>query len=89
METRFFRHKPVTINGKQIVIARSGWSFQGGFELYLDGSEYGEFVWDMLLKQELISMCGQGARILLSGLKAVSFHLAMMLPWTIRRLRLD
>ena len=31
-----------------MVLARSGWSHQGGFELYLQGSEYGEAVWDAL-----------------------------------------
>ena len=31
-----------------MVIARSGWSHQGGFEIYLDGSDYGEALWDLL-----------------------------------------
>ncbi len=48
--TRFFRHKPVSVQGKQMVIARSGWSVQGGFELYLDGTEYGEALWDQLFE---------------------------------------
>ena len=36
--TRFFRHKTIQVQGKDMVIARSGWSHQGGFEIYLDGS---------------------------------------------------
>ncbi len=50
VETRFFRHKTVEVEGKQMIIARSGWSLQGGFELYLDGSEHGEALWDRLFK---------------------------------------
>ncbi|MEM7428450.1 MAG: dimethylsulfoniopropionate demethylase [Pseudomonadota bacterium] len=48
VETRFFRHKTVVVEGREMIIARSGWSLQGGFELYLDGAEHGEAVWDML-----------------------------------------
>ena len=31
-----------------MIIARSGWSKQGGFEIYLDGFENGEALWDEL-----------------------------------------
>ena len=48
VDTRFFRHTWVEIAGKPMVIARSGWSLQGGFEIYLDGTENGETLWDML-----------------------------------------
>jgi len=33
-----------------MVIARSGWSHQGGFEIYLDGSQHGEALWDTLFE---------------------------------------
>ena len=33
-----------------MIIARSGWSKQGGFEIYLDGFEYGEALWDTLFE---------------------------------------
>ena len=46
--TRFFRYQTVSIQGHEMVIARSGWSHQGGFEIYLDGSDYGEALWDLL-----------------------------------------
>ncbi|MCP5073295.1 MAG: dimethylsulfoniopropionate demethylase [Rhodobacteraceae bacterium] len=46
--TRFFRHKTLQIGGKDMIIARSGWSKQGGFEIYLNGSEHGEALWDRL-----------------------------------------
>ncbi len=50
VNTKFFRHKSITFQGKEMIIARSGWSHQGGFELYLDGFEYGEPLWDTLFK---------------------------------------
>ena len=46
--TRFFRYQTVSVQGHEMVIARSGWSHQGGFEIYLDGSDYGEALWDLL-----------------------------------------
>ena len=50
VDTKFFRHKRIDVNGRQMVIARSGWSLQGGFEIYLDGSEHGEVLWDQLFE---------------------------------------
>ena len=50
VETRFFRYKTIAFQGKNMIIARSGWSHQGGFELYLDGTKYGEPLWDMLFE---------------------------------------
>lgn len=48
VDTRFFRHKPITFNGQQMIIARSGWSRQGGFEIYMVGFKNGEALWDTL-----------------------------------------
>ena len=48
--TKFFRYKTINFQGKDMLIARSGWSHQGGFEIYLDGSEHGEAMWDMLFE---------------------------------------
>ena len=50
VDTKFFRYKTISFQGKEMIIARSGWSHQGGFELYLDGSEYGEPLWDLLFE---------------------------------------
>ncbi len=47
---KHFRHRRVTVAGTEMVIARSGWSHQGGFEIYLEGSELGETLWDMLFE---------------------------------------
>lgn len=46
----FFRHKKLKIAGQEFIICRSGWSKQGGFEIYVDGSIHGEAVWDELMK---------------------------------------
>lgn len=52
---RHFRHRPVSVAGIDMVIARSGWSRQGGFKIYLEGSGNGEAPWDVLFEagQEL------------------------------------
>ena len=50
VDVRFFRHKTVDVQGKDMIIARSGYSKQGGFEIYLDGSEHGEALWDTLFE---------------------------------------
>ena len=50
VNTKFFRHNSISFQGKDMIIARSGWSHQGGFEIYLDGTEYGEPLWDMLVE---------------------------------------
>lgn len=49
-ELGFFRHKNYNIGGRDYLIARSGWSKQGGFEIYLDGAQHGEKVWDILFE---------------------------------------
>ena len=46
----FFRHARFKIGGTDYLIARSGWSKQGGFEIYLNGSQNGEKVWDILFE---------------------------------------
>ena len=45
---RFFRFRETELDGIPVVVARSGWSKQGGFEIYLrDGSLGGE-LWDRI-----------------------------------------
>ena len=43
---RFFRFKWFEFQGVQMAIARSGWSKQGGFEIYLPDSKLGNALWD-------------------------------------------
>ncbi len=44
----FFRFERLAFEDTTFVVARSGYSKQGGFEIYVEGSEYAEAVWDAL-----------------------------------------
>jgi dimethylsulfoniopropionate demethylase len=48
-ETKFFRHKTIHFQGQDMVIARSGWSRQNGFEIYVDGGQHGPALWDHIM----------------------------------------
>lgn len=45
---RFFRYARLPFQGKDIIVARSGYSKQGGFEIYVEGSDIAEPLWDAL-----------------------------------------
>lgn len=45
---RFFHFRLLEFGGKELVVSRSGYSRQGGFEIYVDGSNLGEPLWDAL-----------------------------------------
>lgn len=45
---RFFRGEMLEFQGHSMYVARSGWSKQGGFEIYLDDPSLGEALWDEL-----------------------------------------
>jgi len=49
-ELRFFRFRETTVSGIEVLIARSGWSKQGGFEIYLKGSEHALDLWDLIFE---------------------------------------
>jgi dimethylsulfoniopropionate demethylase len=44
----FFRFSELGFQGRLLVVARSGWSKQGGFEIYLDDSALGGALWQAL-----------------------------------------
>lgn len=44
----FFRFIETEIAGTRVLLARSGWSGQGGFEVYLQDSRFGEALWDTI-----------------------------------------
>lgn len=46
---RFFRHMRVDVGGKPMILARSGYSLQGGYELYFEGLNGGGELWDLLM----------------------------------------
>jgi dimethylsulfoniopropionate demethylase len=43
---RFFRFAEIEFQGQKMFMARSGWSKQGGFEIYLNDSSLGLDLWD-------------------------------------------
>lgn len=45
---RFFRFAELAFEGHDFVVARSGWSKQGGFEVYVDDAEKGQALYDAL-----------------------------------------
>ena len=49
-DIRFFRFKMLEFQGQSLVVARSGYSRQGGFEIYVDGSDLGMPLWNALME---------------------------------------
>ena len=45
-DIKFFRYKKLPFLDQKFVVARSGWSKQGGFEIYVEGTEYGMPLWE-------------------------------------------
>ena len=49
-DIRFFRYKRLAYQGHEFIVARSGWSKQGGYEVYIDNAELGQALWDELFE---------------------------------------
>lgn len=49
-DIRFFKFRMYDFQGQPMAVARSGYSKQGGFEIYVDGTENGEPLWDALME---------------------------------------
>ncbi|MEJ6394948.1 dimethylsulfoniopropionate demethylase [Gymnodinialimonas sp. 2305UL16-5] len=49
-DIRFFRFGWYEFQGRDLAIARSGYSKQGGFEIYLEGGEIGMDLWNALME---------------------------------------
>ncbi|MCZ4289709.1 dimethylsulfoniopropionate demethylase [Hoeflea alexandrii] len=47
---RFFRFAQLEFQGRHMVVARSGYSKQGGFEIYVEGEELGMPLWNALME---------------------------------------
>ena len=47
----FFKFDWIDVNGSSQLIARSGYSRQGGFEIYLKGKADANFLWDIIWKK--------------------------------------
>lgn len=48
-DIRFFGYAILPFEGHNMVVARSGYSKQGGFEIYLNNSDLGEPLWDAFM----------------------------------------
>lgn len=57
---RFFRYKRLPFQGHDFIVARSGWSKQGGFEIYVDDPAVGQSLWDELFAQGEDLQVGHG-----------------------------
>ena len=51
LNLKFFHFKRFDFQGHPFLIARSGWSKQGGFEIYIDNDEIGLLLYDQLMKE--------------------------------------
>jgi len=49
-DIKFFRYGMFDFQGRTLVIARSGYSKQGGFEIYVEGSDIGMDLWNALME---------------------------------------
>ena len=49
-DVKFFRFGWFDFAGRPMIVARSGYSKQGGFEIYLDGWDHGMALWDALFE---------------------------------------
>jgi glycine cleavage system aminomethyltransferase T len=47
-DLKYFWFKEATLEGIPLIVARSGWSKQGGFELYLKDGSKGNQLWDIV-----------------------------------------
>lgn len=45
----FFHHTPVELDGIPMTLCRSGWSKQGGYELFLTNGSEGNRLWDLVM----------------------------------------
>ena len=50
-DIRFFRSEMMNYSGTDMLVARSGWSKQGGFEVYVNDAALGSQLWDELFEK--------------------------------------
>jgi len=58
---RFFHFAEMEWQGHRFIVARSGWSKQGGFEIYVNDWDLGGALWDELMAQGKPFSVGPGA----------------------------
>jgi dimethylsulfoniopropionate demethylase len=47
-QIKFFRFAPLRFEDHEVLVARTGWSAQGGFEIYVDDADFGGRLFDAL-----------------------------------------
>jgi len=47
---KYFWFKETELNGIPFVLARTGWSKQGGYELFLQDGQYGDQLWEIIME---------------------------------------
>jgi dimethylsulfoniopropionate demethylase len=67
---RFFRYQRLAFRGHEMIVARSGWSKQGGFEVYVDDAEVGQAMWDELFLQGEDLNVGHGSPNLIERIES-------------------
>jgi dimethylsulfoniopropionate demethylase len=50
LDIRFFRQKRLKFQDTSFIVSRSGYSKQGGYEIYVEGAQYGMPLWDALFE---------------------------------------
>jgi aminomethyltransferase len=60
-ELRYFWFRETSLRGIPLLLARSGWSKQGGFELYLRDGAHGQALWDIVKSAGAAFDIGPGA----------------------------
>ncbi len=67
---RFFRYKMLPYQGREMLVARSGWSKQGGFEIYVNDPSLGGDLWDELFAKGADLEVGPGCPNLIERIEA-------------------
>ncbi len=69
-DIRFFRYKRLDYHGRKFVVSRSGWSKQGGFEVYVDDPVLGCQLWDELFEKGADLNVGPGCPNLIERIES-------------------
>jgi len=90
-DIRFFRFQPMSFNGHKFNVARSGWSKQGGYEIYVDNASVGVELYDALFKSGADLQVRAGCPNLIERMESslLSFGNDMTLQHTVLECGLD
>ncbi len=69
-EIKFFRFRALAFRGHEMFVARTGWSAQGGFEIYVDDAEIGGLLYDELMLAGVEFDIGPGCPNLIERIEA-------------------